>query len=229
MIAKREWWYQFCIDAFASGSRVICDPAPTDTDEDFLCLVDVSTLKAFEDRLILEGFKIGGSGQHKQPVWHYRKRISNVWQNQTTGELLELEVGIYPPEDQTWNCVNIIRESVEDKPQERESLLEFPDFLDTTKTGVFRSWKKDDLNLILTCSTEYYDNFYKATKLASRLNLLDKSDRIALFEAVCFDNWDSTLRTSESKSWSWSTNAGAVNIVNNNIFDGPVVEMDTTF
>jgi hypothetical protein len=66
-------------------------------------------------------------------------------------------------------------------------LKEYPDFF--TGDGIFRSWKKGEINLILTCSPEYFSNFTKATRLAKKLNLLKKEDRISLFEAVTKDVW----------------------------------------
>ena len=39
-------------------------------------------------------------------------------------------------------------------------------------------------NLILTDNKKFYDKFVVATELAKRFNLLDKSDRIALFTGV---------------------------------------------
>jgi hypothetical protein len=70
-------------------------------------------------------------------------------------------------------------------------LEEYPDFIKCRedKSTVFHSWKKDYLNFILTCSPEYFYNFDKATRMAKFLNLKQKTDRIALFECICFDKW----------------------------------------
>lgn len=48
----------------------------------------------------------------------------------------------------------------------------------------FQSYKLDDLNLIITQSQSFAHRFLAATSIAKRLNLLDKADRIALFQAV---------------------------------------------
>lgn len=54
---------------------------------------------------------------------------------------------------------------------------------------VFHSWKKDDLNLILTASEDYFEEFAQATMLATKLNLRHKVDRITLFEAITRNQW----------------------------------------
>lgn len=47
---------------------------------------------------------------------------------------------------------------------------------------------KGDVNLIVTQDNKFYDRFMAATSVAKRLNLLDKADRIALFQAVLYGN-----------------------------------------
>lgn len=43
------------------GSRVTCDPAPTDTDQDVLLLIDPEDLHSMVDMMIDEGFELDGS------------------------------------------------------------------------------------------------------------------------------------------------------------------------
>ena len=52
----------------------------------------------------------------------------------------------------------------------------------------FCSLSDGEINLIATDSKEFYDKFMVATRLATRLNLLNKDDRIALFQAVLYAN-----------------------------------------
>lgn len=54
------------------------------------------------------------------------------------------------------------------------------------KTGDFLSFRYDNLNLIVTDSTDYYDKYVLATELAKRFNLLNKKDRCDLFEAILY-------------------------------------------
>ena len=43
------------------GSRVTCNPAPTNTDQDWLVLVDASKFDAFALALLSDGWEVGGS------------------------------------------------------------------------------------------------------------------------------------------------------------------------
>jgi len=47
---------------------------------------------------------------------------------------------------------------------------------------------RGDLNLIVTKDRDFARRFMAATSVAKRLNLLDKGDRIALFQAVLYGN-----------------------------------------
>lgn len=106
------------LDAKPVGSRVTCNPAPTDTDEDWL----VITMEDPEADLVEAGFTQDGS----------------------------------------------------------------PEFYTGNDAGGFRSWRKGDLNIVTTQSSEFFDRFMTATYLAKRFNLLRKEDRIALFQAVLY-------------------------------------------
>lgn len=50
--------------------------------------------------------------------------------------------------------------------------------------GKFASYRRGDLNFIVTADTDFHQAFMAATTVAHRLNLLNKEDRIALFDAV---------------------------------------------
>jgi hypothetical protein len=50
----------------------------------------------------------------------------------------------------------------------------------------FTSYRKGDVNIIVTRHERFYNLFSLATDLAQRLNLLKKPDRIALFQAVLY-------------------------------------------
>lgn len=113
----------------ATGSRVICNPPPTDTDQDFLCLVDWDRLEDADQLLCSNGFEVGGSE-------------------------------ILPP---------------------AEIALE--------EYGTFFSYKKGDINYILTCSEEFFDKMMEATRQAKALNLMDKQARIDLFQRVVYNNF----------------------------------------
>lgn len=111
------------------GSRVTCDPPPTDTDDDWLVLVRqeqfTDNVSFFANALRMQGWKLGGSlpANEGKPLM----------------------------------------------PDER-----------------FMSLTRDGVNIIATESPLFFDRFIVATRLAKRLNLLDKADRIALFQAVLY-------------------------------------------
>jgi hypothetical protein len=50
-----------------------------------------------------------------------------------------------------------------------------------------------DKNLIITKDIEFYDKFVKATMLCRNLNLMQKPDRICLFQAILYNNYGAPL------------------------------------
>jgi len=52
----------------------------------------------------------------------------------------------------------------------------------------FKSYSKDGVNLIVTRNEMFYKRFMAATSVAKYLNLLNKYDRIGLFQAVLYGN-----------------------------------------
>jgi hypothetical protein len=114
------------------GSRVTCNPPPTDTDDDWLYLVvDIEeAVRSFKK----DGFYVDGS----------------------------LMGGSIVPDDQI--C----------------------------KHGLFVSLKHrhDVVNIIATSDTDFFNRFLAATQVCTRLNLMNKEDRIALFQAVLYGNRD---------------------------------------
>jgi hypothetical protein len=121
------------------GSRVTCNPPPTDTDEDYLVFVDAIYEGA---RLVKDGF------QRLRELEFYLR--SNGW-----------EIGGSLPNDLATQV----------PPETR-----------------FCSWTLGELNLIITCSPEFFRRHQAATFLAKKFNLLDKGDRIALFQAILYGN-----------------------------------------
>ena len=108
------------------GSRVTCNPAPTDTDDDYLAYVHSSNWIAFDASMNDNGFSVGGS-----------------------------------------------------RPEHADA-----DYLDNG----FCSYTKGEINVIATANHEFVKKFMAATSVAKRLNLLNKEDRIALFQAVLYAN-----------------------------------------
>lgn len=74
-----------------------------------------------------------------------------------------------------------------------------PDFYTGNDQGGFRSWRKGDLNVVTTPDGEFYRRFMTATHLAKRYNLLDKGDRIALFQAILYNVDVNNLQRSDAE------------------------------
>jgi hypothetical protein len=117
----------FIARSIECGSRITCNPAPTDTDRDFLVQVPAEHWMAFSNTLCADGWMCGGS--------------------------------------------------------------EIPD--DANNTPVedrFQSYTYGENNIIATISPAFYDRFVLATVVSTRLNLMDKSHRIVLFQALLYGN-----------------------------------------
>lgn len=56
----------------------------------------------------------------------------------------------------------------------------------TVAGSTFMSWRKDDINFIVSASYNFVKRHRAATAVCKRLNLLEKADRIALFKAVLY-------------------------------------------
>lgn len=52
----------------------------------------------------------------------------------------------------------------------------------------FQSFRNGEINFICTHDPEFFKRFVAATSVAKHLNLLSKTDRIALFQAVLYGN-----------------------------------------
>ena len=118
-----DWTHDFeaaVVTFVSTGSRVICNPPPMNTDEDFIAFVSDDA-----------------------------------------------------------KAQNIMRHL-------GYSLEGTPEFYTGNDNGGFRSYRKGDVNVITTPDWDFYKMFKTATKLATRFNLIDKEDRIALFQAVLY-------------------------------------------
>ena len=112
------------------GSRVTCDPAPADTDQDYLVEMQPADdiIAKVVSELVEAGFVWEGNEHYQQ----------------------------------------------------------------ASRSG-FMSWRLDDVNLIVTADRAFAGKHRVATALCKRLNLLNKPDRIAAFQAVLYSNeWNGT-------------------------------------
>lgn len=181
--------YEFVLEGLNTGSRVICNPPPVDTDDDYLFLVDTAAIKSLEEKLVEEGFIQAGSMDPNNEI-----EYQYLWSKNNSGEIHEdifhTDTG-YPIGYKTGTYTLLSITPLPKKSTQAKNLEEWPDYqnLGENHSHLFHSWKKDQLNFILTASLEYFENFYRATILAKKLNLLKKEDRITLFEAIVNDRW----------------------------------------
>lgn len=110
-----------------TGSRVICDPPPIDTDEDWLVLSN--NIKETDNFLRGRGF------EYCSPIWSFEESGSN-----------------YP--------------------------------------FGFASYRRGESNVLMTPSVNFYNRFVAATHAAKAMNLLDKHDRIRLFQVILYGNYE---------------------------------------
>ena len=54
--------------------------------------------------------------------------------------------------------------------------------------STFMSWRKGDVNFIVSANPDFVRRHHAATALCTRFNLLEKADRVALFQAVLYAN-----------------------------------------
>jgi hypothetical protein len=57
-----------------------------------------------------------------------------------------------------------------------------------TNNNYWWSFKKDNLNLIVTDCETFFNDFVLATYVSKKLNLLSKPDRITVFQAILYGN-----------------------------------------
>ena len=112
-----------------TGSRVICNPAPTDTDDDYVVLVASRMWNAFDILDCLEDYG-----------YIHNTGVSDAYQN----------------------------------------MLSFDE-----EDG-FMSFKKGEVNYIITPSKDFFDKFCAATLSAKEMNLTDKQDRIKHFRSYLY-------------------------------------------
>lgn len=110
------------------GSRITCNPPPTDTDQDVLVFVDEERASQF------------------------------IFEMENIGFSVELGEGYAA------------------------------DALNSGESDRFQSYRLDDVNLIVTVDEQFYKRFAYATEIAKRANLMEKEERIKLFQAILYGN-----------------------------------------
>ena len=70
----------------------------------------------------------------------------------------------------------------------------------------FTCYRFEDQNLIVTTDLDFFNKFMQASNEAKRLNLLEKSDRIALFQRILYENSENSSVDSPQLAGSFSEN-----------------------
>ncbi|WP_292099510.1 hypothetical protein [Mesorhizobium sp.] len=73
----------------------------------------------------------------------------------------------------------------------------------------FMSWRRDDINLIVTANPDFARRHRAATHVCKRLNLMVKADRIALFQAVLYGNIEKAPQAGFSREMQEALHADA--------------------
>lgn len=94
-----------------------------------------------------------------------------------------------PPEntDEDWLVLFHDCESMSDAVDRLERERHFTSETHNYSGVQFYSMRLGSLNLLLTADEDFYRRHRRATALCTRLNLMDKADRVALFQTVLYD------------------------------------------
>lgn len=182
-------YHNFYERVLPTGSRVIVseedqkDNPPKD--EDYLMLVSPKNLVPFETHLRAEGWELGGS----MPNGTVSQNLSLQGGVETVVSDMTLKTEHTFTEDGKVDMSRVFHSWKKAETEIRESVF-----------GKKYTVGKPDLNIILTCNEEYFDDFTRATFLAKSLNLTNKEDRVILFEALTRDVWPSGERKNKKSS-----------------------------
>lgn len=92
----------------------------------------------------------------------------------------------FPPvenTDEDW--VVLVEEGYEQELSDKGFVYSMSD-VEYSNPGIFISARKGNLNWIVTTNKAFFKRFVLATKVARKLNLLEKQSRVALFQAILY-------------------------------------------
>lgn len=182
-------YHNFYERVLPTGSRVIVakedqkDNPPKD--EDYLMLVSPENLVPFEEKLRADGWELGGS----MPNGTVSQNLSLQGGVETVVSDMTLKTEHTFTEDGKVDMSRVFHSWKKRQSEERKSTL-----------GAIYIHQLPDLNIIVTCNEEYFEDFTRATFLAKALNLTKKEDRVILFEALTRDVWPSGERKEKKGS-----------------------------
>jgi hypothetical protein len=135
------------------GSRVTCNPPPTDTDQDILVLLPKENLEVFNQELYANKWtSCSDREETDSPPVPPVGSSSDVWW--AWGEAMN-----------KWEATQ--------------------DTYGTLADGEsFESWRKEDINLIVTLDPEWFDKMMEACEVCKALNVMSKAERIAIHSKI---------------------------------------------
>lgn len=157
------------------GSRVTCNPPPMDTDQDILVLLTKEQWPVFLEELELNKWE-KCVGEVKE--WTPAPLVTNY----ATTELWYIAY-------QAW-C------------ELREGLAEAEkSYGDIGDGASFEAWRLGELNLILTMDEFWYDKFMEASDCCKALNVMDKQERIDIFNKIVPKSKTVTKKPQQQPLW----------------------------
>lgn len=193
-----------CVEFEPVGSSVTCDPPVMDTDRDYLCLLEVGSNAGAiydflhdneyvnESTIEVEVTATPDAAPTVRTVtavereFQWARRADQMDRDNRAQQAQVVQEGLGAQDDNggfiQWN------------PRDRLGLLDtatvrvprYPEAVHDARgpDGGFESWRKGNINLIITYNRLFFDKFMAASDVCRKLNLLRKEDRIMVFEAV---------------------------------------------
>jgi hypothetical protein len=162
-----------------TGSKVIVSEEDQEKsppkDEDYLLLVSPEALQDFEQKLTADDWTLGGSMPNGSAELATEHSVNS------DGRLDMTRVF------HSWKR------------------YETPGVEKDDPEAFFRVWEHPpvgpELNLLVTCNEQYFEDFTRATFLSRALNLTDKADRVVVFEALTRDVWPTERKKKDFRTF----------------------------
>lgn len=153
-----------CIAFEPVGSSVTCDPPVLDTDRDYL--------------LYLE------QGPNAGAIYNFLHDNEYVNESVIETPVTTIPENGYVPADGRRIEAPGLTTAFGGAHTHTILTQRYPEARVSATDGGFESWRKDNINLIITYSKEFFDKFMAASDVCRKLNVLNKEDRVMVFEAV---------------------------------------------
>lgn len=95
-----------------------------------------------------------------------------------------------PPTDTDYDIIVLVKDQFKFSKLAKAEGFEgtvLPSGSEGYDTQYVQTYRKGDINLIVTANTEYYRRWRACTAAAKQMNLMQKKDRVKLFQTICDD------------------------------------------